>query len=209
MEISIKNTGCETRSPEQFSSKFCTWHPQTANRYVLGGSQVCRLQSQMMRLEAIVNIKQSTGYNGNLCSNASREYVRFYVDFKDGGGFNDMGLASFKSADISDLPPGPQHPLSYMVYLYINDEQYRRFTDCTHAVIPTMRAILQWNLAPPPATPGYQPFYGNVRDVDIQLQRRPWIIFSELGDVAKKIGLSSLFAAEHPIPLPDPGPVKA
>ena len=164
---------------------------------------------QMMRLEAIVDIKQSTGYNGNLCSIASREYVRFYVDFKDGGGFRDMGLASFKSADISNLPPGPQHPLSYTVYLYINDEQYRRFTDCAHAVIPTMRAILQWNLAPPPATPGYVPFYGNVRNANIQLQRRPWIIFSELGDVAKKVGLASLFSAEHPIPLPDLGPVKA
>src|SRR3954471_14143207 len=39
---------------------------------------------EMRRLEAIVNIKQSTGYNGGLCTNASREYVRFFVDFKDG-----------------------------------------------------------------------------------------------------------------------------
>src|SRR5271154_2250044 len=109
----------------------------------------------MQRLEAVVDIKQSTGYSGGLCTNASREYVRFYVDFKDGAGFRDLGLASFKSADISDAPPGLQHPLSYMVYLYINDTQYRRFTDCTHAVIPTMRAVLSWNVVPPPNTPNY------------------------------------------------------
>ena len=47
---------------------------------------------QMQRMEAVVSIKQSTGYNGNLCSAASAEYVRFYVDFKDGNGFVDMGL---------------------------------------------------------------------------------------------------------------------
>jgi hypothetical protein len=164
---------------------------------------------QMMRLEAIVDIKQSTGYHGDLCSAASREYVRFYVDFKDGAGFRDMGLTDFKAADISNLPPGPQHPLSYMVYLYINDEQYRRFTDCAHAVIPKMRAILQWNVPPPTTTPGYMPFYGNVLDADIQLVRRPFIVFGDLAGTVQKATLPALFPHDYPIPLPDPVPFQA
>ena len=79
------------------------------------------------KLEAIVSIKQSSGYSGGLCSNGSKEYVRFFVDFKDGSGFQDMGYTSFKVADISEAPAGPQHPLKYMTFLYINDEKYRRF----------------------------------------------------------------------------------
>jgi hypothetical protein len=161
---------------------------------------------EMRRLEAIVDIKQSTGYSGGLCTNASHEYVRFFVDFKDAGGFRDMGMASFKSADISDAPPGPQHPLSYMVYLYINDEQYRRFTDCKHAVIPTMRAILSWNVVPTPNTPSYPPHYGNVRDADIQLKKREFLIAKDVFDLAKQ-PLKNLLAPELQIPLPDPQPV--
>jgi hypothetical protein len=122
----------------------------------------------LRRLEAIVDLKQSTGYNGGLCTGASREYVRFYVDFKDGSGFLDMGFESFKSADISNAPPGPQHPLSYMVYRYIDDEQYRRFTNCTQAVIPTMRPF-SWNVVPNPARP-MSSAHGMCCDADIQLE---------------------------------------
>ncbi len=163
---------------------------------------------QLKRLEAIVSIKQSSGYGGSLCSKGSKEYVRFYVDFKDGGGFIDMGLTSFKAANISDAPPGAQHPLSYMVFLYINDEQYRRFTDCSHAVIPTMRAILSWNVEPTPNTPNYPPYYGNVRDADIQLARRPYIILGDIADVLKNKVLGPVIKPDFQIPLPDPGPVE-
>src|SRR5258705_12212595 len=65
------------------------------------------------RLEAVVQIKQTGGYNGGLCSNGSMEYLRFFIDFRDGLGFQDIGYTGFKVADISDTPPGPQHPLSY------------------------------------------------------------------------------------------------
>ena len=161
----------------------------------------------LQRLEAVVDIKQSTGYSGGLCTNASREYVRFYVDFKDGGGFRDMGLASFKSVDISDAPPGLQHPLSYMVYLYINDAQYRRFTDCTHAVIPTMRAVLSWNVVPTPNTPNYHPHYGNVQDADIQINKRPFIIFKDILELVEKSKLKTVFPPDFQIQLPPPQPV--
>src|SRR5262249_11726780 len=100
------------------------------------------------RLEAVVNIKQATGYNGNLCSDGSMENVRFFVDFKDGFGFQNMGLVSFKVADISDAPKGPQHPLSYLAFLVIDDRMHRKFLDCNHAVIPTLRVVLSWNSVP-------------------------------------------------------------
>ena len=139
---------------------------------------------QFRRLEAVVNVKQTSGYNGNLCSNASMEYVRFFVDFKDGGGFRDMGYTSFKVADISNAPPGPQHPLSYLAYLFIDDSKYRRFLDCDHAVIPTVRAVLSWNSIPS-TNPNQSPHYGNHLDADIQLARRTRFFPFELAEILK------------------------
>lgn len=133
---------------------------------------------KLNRLEAVVDVKQATGYGGTLCELATREYVRFYVDFKDGHGFRDIGMASFKAANISDAPPGPQHPLSYRAFLPIPEQHRWWFSDCTHAVILKVRGILSWNCGPEPDNAGYVPEYGNVCDVDIQLRNTltlpPW-----------------------------------
>lgn len=136
------------------------------------------------RLEGMVSIKQATGYNGNLCNPSSKEYVRFFVDFKDGSGYQDMGYTSFKACDIPNASAGKQHPIMYMTNLYINDEKYRKWLDCNKAVIPTVRGILSWNMIPPP-NPNYVPFYGNVKDVSVQIQRKSIIIWKELFDIQK------------------------
>ena len=163
---------------------------------------------QFRRLEAVVNVKQTNGYNGNLCSNASTEYVRFFVDFKDGGGFRDMGYTSFKVADISDAPPGPQHPLSYLAYLFIDDAKYKRFLDCDHAVLPTMRAVLSWN-AIPSVNPNQVPHYGNVVDADIQLARKTRLFPFELAEVLKSPNLTKYLDPEKEIELKLPDAILA
>ncbi|MHC4179085.1 MAG: hypothetical protein ACYSWU_16350, partial [Planctomycetota bacterium] len=76
----------------------------------------------LAQLEAVVAVKRQTGYIGNLCTDGSTEYIRFFIDWQDGTGFHDVGLTSFKAYDISDAPPGPQHPISHMVYLGLDDE---------------------------------------------------------------------------------------
>lgn len=164
---------------------------------------------QQRRLEAVVDLKQSSGYLGNLCSAGSREYVRFYVDFQDGAGFRDMGATSFKASDISDAPPGPQHPLSYLSYLYIDDRAFRRFTRCNHAVIPRVRAILSWNHMPPPNMPNWTPHYGSRRDADIQLERRPFIILKDLVGLEIAAKFPKVVSPELQIPLPEPQPMAA
>ena len=52
-------------------------------------------------LEATVAIKQPTGYNGNLCTYGSTEYVRFFVDY--GKGWQDVGLIGI---GVHDIPTG-------------------------------------------------------------------------------------------------------
>lgn len=164
------------------------------------------------RLEGMVSIKQSSGYSGGLCTPASKEYVRFFVDFKDGSGFQDMGYSSFKACDISDAPPGPQHPIMYMSYVYINDEKYRKLLSCNNAVIPTVRGILSWNVIPPP-NPNYTPFYGNVKDVSVQLQRRSIIWWKDIFDVLKIKPNPEILGIlpqkdEIKLPIPPPPPVE-
>src|SRR4051794_32453033 len=47
-------------------------------------------QPQTERLEAVVYVKQPNGYGGKLCSVGSREYVRFYFSFDNGGTWTDL-----------------------------------------------------------------------------------------------------------------------
>lgn len=119
---------------------------------------------QLSRLEAVVNINQATGYSGPLCSRGSQEYVRFFVDW--GSGFEDVGMSSFKAADINDGTPAD--PIRHMVAHGLNDLAHRQ-ADCEKAAIAKVRAILSWNVPPPATNPNFIPAYGNVLNVHIQL----------------------------------------
>ncbi len=160
------------------------------------------------RLEAVINIKQATGYNGNLCSNGSQEYVRFFVDFKDGTGFQDMGYTQFKVADISNAPAGPQHPLSYLAFLFIDDKKYRKFLDCDKAIIPVLRAVLSWNSIPS-LNPNQAPHYGNHIDANIQLARKSIIWWKDIVEIGQLKDLSKLINPEFEIKLKEPFTEKA
>lgn len=160
------------------------------------------------RLEAVVNVKQATGYNGTLCSRGSQEYVRFFVDFKDGFGFRNMGYRNFKVADIPDNPPGPQHPLSYLAYLFIDDATHRRFLACDKAVIPTLRVVLSWNSIPS-LNPNTMPHYGNRIDADIQLARKKFIWWKDIVEIGKLKDVAKLVDQEFELPLKNETPADA
>ena len=160
-------------------------------------------------LEAVVQVKQSTGYNGSLCENGSYEYVRFYLDY--GSGFQDVGLAAINVHDIADADDCAEQsekPLSYAVSVQITPQS----SWCFFPVLPTARAILSWNAAPPAGDPGYTPVWGNTLDAQIQIQPRP-ILFSELApnlsEEAKQVlPQASLDQVMNlPVPLPDPAPL--
>ncbi|MCA0273648.1 MAG: hypothetical protein LCH69_16525 [Proteobacteria bacterium] len=119
-------------------------------------------------LTAIVRIKQSAGYMGGPCAPGSREYVRFYLDYGDGT-WVDHGSASF---EIHDL--GFTDPLCYAVSVKIKPKRKRCCGD--KPVLPTVRAILSWNVAPPANQPNWSPVWGNRLQRDIQIEpRSPWL----------------------------------
>jgi len=185
--------------PEQIATQSITfWEELTCVGY----------NPRERRLEGIVSIKQPTGYSGGLCNPSSKEYVRFFMDFKDGSGFHDMGYTSFKACDIPNAPSGQQHPLMYMTNVYINDEKYRKFLDCNKAVIPEVKGILSWNMIPP-SNPNYIPFYGNVKNVSVQIPRKSIVILKELLDTLKvkpEVDGFGLLPQQQSVHLPPPPP---
>jgi hypothetical protein len=141
------------------------------------------------RLEGVLHLKQNAGYGGDICGPGTREYVRFYVDLFDNGTWHDVGVTSVTVHDI----PG-EKPLCYAVRCDFSS--LRKF--CLFENIVRIRAILQWNAAPPANTPSYPPVWGNVLDAQVQIHPRKFLPWGDLLKELKKI----------PTGIPEPiGPV--
>jgi hypothetical protein len=147
------------------------------------------LQPGLDQLEAVVQVKLNAGYSGPLCSGGSAEYVRFYLSEDGGTTWTDEGLASFPVFDT----PGPR-PLAYAVNLHVTIGHPL----CFFKHEPLVRAILSWNLAPPPGTPGFTPVWGNVLEVSVAPSAGFFIPFTELMDEAKLALPAQLEAAIDP-----------
>lgn len=91
-------------------------------------------------LEAVVQIKQSSGYSGSDCTPGSFEYIRFFVD--TGTGFVDAGLAAINVHDLpddNDCAEQSEKPLSYSASIAYNPPNSE---DCDDPVLPAVHAIL-------------------------------------------------------------------
>lgn len=118
------------------------------------------------QLEAVINIKRSVGYGGDVCTEGSVEFVRFFIDRDRNGDWEDVGVASTKVYDI----PG-EKPVSYAVSIELEQE----LETCGSAVLPRVRAILSWETEPP-ANEDYRPVWGDRHEADIQLEPRPPVL---------------------------------
>jgi hypothetical protein len=160
-------------------------------------------------LEGTVAIKLPGGYGGNLCLAGTFEHVRFFVDY--GGGWQDVGVASFNIHDIpnvQDCADQPDKPLTYVVTLPIDPE-----TDyCGNPVLPIVRAILSWQVLPPAGDPNWVPVWGNIVEQHIQIGPRPWywwdlFKFADIDLAQIKLPPQFEEIKLQPIPLPDPPPL--
>ncbi len=122
------------------------------------------LQPQANRLEAVIYVKQAGGYGGDVCSNGTQEFVRFYMSFDNGATWQDLGLRSFTAFDI----PGTSETrrLEYAVTLPIQTR--RKFCQFPNQAL--VRAILSWNVPPPPNNPDFPPVWGDVHNTHVQIE---------------------------------------
>jgi hypothetical protein len=131
-------------------------------------------------LTAVVRIKRPSGYGGGPCTPGAREYVRFYLDWDDGAGWTDHGIASF---NIHDL--GFKDPLCYAVSI---DLKAKRTSCCDDKpVLPKVRAILSFNIEPPPNMPNWHPVWGNRLERVVQIDPRSAFI-CKFGDLIGQRG---------------------
>jgi len=124
-------------------------------------------------LEAIIDVKLPYGYKGDLCSQGSSEYVRFFVDWDGDGDFTDAGEdVGIVSVNVHDIPDGDKvcldktKPLSYAVTIKIDPRKIK----CTIPNLLKVRAILSWDWQPTAGNPGFTPIWGNVVDKWIQIK---------------------------------------
>ena len=154
------------------------------------------------QLEAVIQVKRSTGYSGGLCApdSGSFEYVRFFIDW--GSGFENAGLTSFKVHDISDAPAGEQHPIEYLSYLELDEANHKRI--CNFHVLPKVKAVLSWNV-PPSEDPNDYPAFGNAVECYIQIKPRRMFIKDIINITTEKNKLASNllnnYDLEAPIPI--------
>jgi hypothetical protein len=159
------------------------------------------LTPSMDQLTAVVRIHANTGYSGPLCAGGSTEYVRFYVSTDDGATWTDAGTDSFAVHDT----PGPR-PLDHAVDVVTP----MRHTLCFIENHPLVRAVLSWNVAPPPNSPGWSPPWGNVVEVRVRPRSRRLPIlhdFVEAGAIKISKALAGTVVLDTPVTItPSPSP---
>jgi hypothetical protein len=156
-------------------------------------------------LEATVAVKRSGGYGGDLCSPGSTEWVRFYISYDDGTTWEDVGVGSFNAHDIPDSKDCAGEltkPLIYTVAHPLPDP-HRRL--CVSPVLPLVRAVLSWQLLPPPGQPNWAPVWGNVLDRHVQLEPRRLFVRDFL-DLLKVQVVPPAFKPVLDLELPEPEP---
>lgn len=128
--------------------------------------------SQTKELTATIHIKRATGYSSGATNNGSYEYVRFYLNYQDGEGWEDMGVVGVNVNNIpteKDCNNKPEKPIDYVVRLGIQPK--RKF--CSIANLPLVRAVLSWNTIPeendPELTKGTY-IWSDKKDVQIQIE---------------------------------------
>lgn len=132
-------------------------------------------QPQFNRLDAVVYVNQPSGYGGGICSAGTPEYVRFYLSADNGASWQDLGLTSFTAWDIPVGTVGRRR-LEYAVSLIINPR--KRFCFISNNLL--VRAILSWNVPPPPNTPNFVPVWGDRHDTNIQVDPLRFFLIDDI-----------------------------
>jgi hypothetical protein len=159
-------------------------------------------QPNLKRLDAVVHIKQTGGYSGDICTAGSQEYVKFFVSTDNGATWSELGTVSFTVWDV----PGPK-PLEYDATLYVNLAE-----ECCHEEnLVLIRAILSWEV--PPGGPTDPVVWGNALDETIQVEPTGTMGGAKLVDLIECLPIeisleqvAELADIEQPIAL---GPTKA
>lgn len=124
------------------------------------------LDRDLAQLHGVVQIKRSTGYSGGLCTQGSKEYIAFYLDF--GMGWEYQGTTSVDVHDIGAIPAGG---LWYQASLPVNLDAHRKVWCETGRA--RIRGVLSWAVPPAPNQPEFVPVWGDREDCWVEVRPLP------------------------------------
>jgi hypothetical protein len=126
-------------------------------------------QPQLGQLNAVVHLKLSNGYSGDICTAGSTEYVKFFSSSDDGETWTELGISSFTAWDV-----GGAKPLEFDVTLAVDLAKWC----CKDENIVLIRAILSWEVPPGDATDPI--VWGNGLDAHVQVAPIAFGSFAQL-----------------------------
>lgn len=127
------------------------------------------LNYDLEELTAILTVKLPCGYNGDLCTEGSREYVAFWFSLPDEAGqHRPWQYAGTATVRVHDSRPIPIGGLQYAVYLPVELSSLRQH--CGSPLMVRVRAVLSWNARPDPGDPDQLPVWGNRIEALIQVK---------------------------------------
>jgi hypothetical protein len=119
------------------------------------------------RVMAVVEVRQAEGYSGMLRRHGSIEYVRFFIDWGSGEGFEPVSLTHFKVSDKPSSMDGDGGPLRMTLSAIFDADRY--WGCVLDGIEPKVRAVLSWNQVPE-INPAFSPLFGNVIDSVIRVK---------------------------------------
>ncbi len=119
------------------------------------------------RVMAVVEVRQTDGYSGMLRRHGSIEYVRFFIDWGKGEGFEPISLSHFKVSDKSASVEADAEPLIMTLSAAFDADRY--WGCILDGIEPKVRAVLSWNQVPE-IDASYTPLFGNVIDSVIRVK---------------------------------------
>ncbi|MFZ5798870.1 MAG: hypothetical protein C4563_03475 [Desulfobulbus sp.] len=131
------------------------------------------LSYEPAQLVANLTIKLPVGYNGDLCTEGSYEYVAFWLQVHDGiepcCRWQYVGTTCVNVHDIKPIPVGG---LQYAVYLPVDLSFLKQQSG--KQIVVRVRAVLSWHDRPDPADPEQLPAWGNRVETLILVKPDKW-----------------------------------
>ncbi|MFN8494083.1 MAG: hypothetical protein U0350_41175 [Caldilineaceae bacterium] len=116
-------------------------------------------------LAATFVIDQTSGYAGGPCTQGSKEYVAFWVDWDNSCQWTYLGAGAVQVFDLTSLPAGG---VTYTVLLPVDFDSHRQ--PCEKPQVLRVRAVLSWNTPPSTTDPEALPHWGNRMDAHVQIK---------------------------------------
>lgn len=125
------------------------------------------INTKLSRLMAVACIRQPDGYSSVINNHDSKEFVRFFIDWGRGEGYEAQGLVNFEVSDAPFVKERNCQPYHQLVTARFDDDRY--WNSVLDGIQPKVCAVLSWHQIPPKYA-DFRPVFGNVVESRIRTE---------------------------------------